>query len=42
MDDEEGQALGVLPAPEAQRPWGTWCESTLEHRGLTSGASAPA
>lgn len=29
-DGKEGQALGMLPAPEAQWPWGTWCETTLE------------
>lgn len=33
-DSEDGQALGVLPAPEAQWIWGTWCETTPEHGGL--------
>lgn len=34
MDSEDGQALGMLPAPEAQWPWGTCCEITLEHGRL--------
>lgn len=29
-EGKEGQALGMLPAPEAQWPWGTWCETTPE------------